>query len=92
MISSITGRGRLSFMVFKKRFMAKVFIDFMRRLVRSAGRKVYLIVDGHPVHKSAQTARWLERHAEQIRPIPLSAYSPDLNPDEFLMGILRFGF
>jgi transposase len=30
MISSITGRGRLSFMVFKKRFTAKVFIDFMR--------------------------------------------------------------
>ena len=84
MISSITGRGRLSFMVFKQRFTSKVFIDFMRRLVRSAGRKVYLIVDGHPMHKSAETARWLARHAEQIRMILLPAYSPDLNPDEFL--------
>jgi len=84
MISSITGRGRLRFMVFKKRFTSKVFIDFMRRLVRSVGRKVYLIVDGHPVHKSAETARWLARHGEQIRMILLPAYSPDLNPDEFL--------
>lgn len=84
MISSITGRGRLRFMVFKKRFTSAVFIDFMRRLVRSVGRKVYLIVDGHPAHKSAQTKRWLARHAEQIRLILLPAYSPDLNPDEFL--------
>ena len=83
-ISSITGRGRLSFMVFKKHFTSKVFIEFMRRLVRSVGRKVYLIVDGHPVHKSAETARWLKRHGEQIRMILLPAYSPDLNPDEFL--------
>jgi transposase len=84
MISSITGRGRLSFMVFKRRFTSDVFIDFMRRLARSVGRKVCLIVDGHPVHRSAKTARWLARHAEQIRMILLPAYSPELNPDEFL--------
>jgi len=84
MISSITNRGTLRFMVFKQRFTTAVFIDFMRRLVRSAGRKVYLIVDGHPVHKSAAAARWLKAHAEQIRLILLPGYSPDLNPDEFL--------
>ena len=84
MISSITGRGHLRFMVFKKRFTSKVFIGFMRRLVRSVDRKVYLIVDGHPVHKSSETARWLARHDKQIRLIFLPAYSPDLNPDEFL--------
>lgn len=84
MISSITNRGTLRFMVFKQRFTTAVFIDFMRRLVRSAGRKVYLIVDGHPVHKSAAAAKWLDEHAEQIRLILLPGYSPDLNPDEFL--------
>ena len=84
MISSITGRGRLRFMVFKKRFTAEVFIAFMRRLVRSVGRKVYLIVDGHPVHKSVKVAAWLARHRRQIRMIMLPAYSPELNPDEFL--------
>lgn len=84
MISSISGRGQLRFMVFKSRFNSPVFIDFMRRLVRSVGRKVYLIVDGHPVHQSAETARWLARHEAQIRMILLPPYSPDLNPDEFL--------
>jgi transposase len=84
MISAITGRGRLRFMVFKRRFTAAVFIEFMRRLGRAAGRKVYLIVDGHPVHKSQQVREWLGRHEDQIRLILLPAYSPDLNPDEFL--------
>ena len=84
MISTVTGRGVLRFMVFKQRFTADVFISFMRRLIRSANRKVYLIVDGHPVHKSRKVKKWLASHEEQIRMILLPAYSPDLNPDEFL--------
>jgi transposase len=84
MISSITNRGTLRFMVFKQRFTAAVFIDFMRRLIRSVGRKVYFIVDGHPVHKSAKVKRWLADRPDQIRLFLLPAYSPDLNPDEFL--------
>ena len=50
----------------------------------SAGRRVYLIVDEHPVHKSAEVQRWLQKHRKQIRMILLPTYSPDLNPDEFL--------
>lgn len=84
MISSITGRGTLRFMVFKQRFTTAIFIEFMRRLTLSTGRKVYLIVDGHPVHKSRRVARWVERHPDKIRLIRMPAYSPDLNPDEFL--------
>lgn len=84
MISTLTNQGTLRFMVFKRRFRAEVFIKFLRRLVRSAGRKVYLIVDEHPVHKSAEVKRWLEKHKGQIRMILLPTYSPDLNPDEFL--------
>lgn len=84
MISSITGRGALRFMVFKHRFTADVFIEFMRRLIKSAGRKVYLIVDGHPAHKARKVKEWLAEREDQIRVILLPAYSPDMNPDEFL--------
>ena len=85
-ISAISNRGTLRFMVFKRSFTAPLFIDFLSRLVRSARRMVYLIVDGHPVHKSAAVARWLarEENRARIRLILLPAYSPDLNPDEFL--------
>jgi len=84
MISSITNRGTLRFMVFQKRFTASVFIDFLTRLVRQSGRKVLLIVDGHPVHRSARVKRWLAAHAEAIRLHYLPGYSPELNPDEYL--------
>ena len=87
MISAITNRGRLAFMIFRQRFTAPVFLNFLRRLVRSrqkAKRKVYLIADGHPVHKSRAVTRWLENHAAQIRIFWLPAYSPELNPDELL--------
>ena len=84
MISSITGRGTLRFMVFKHRFNADVFIEFMRRLIKSAGRKVFLIVEGHPAHKARKIKQWLAEHEDQIRLILLPAYSPDMNPDEFL--------
>jgi transposase len=84
MISTITNRGQLSFMVFRERFTSEVFLRFLRRLIRQAGRKVFLIVDGHPVHRSKRVAIWLEQHADRIRLYRLPGYSPDLNPDELL--------
>ncbi len=84
MISTVTNQGRLTFMVFKKRFTADVMIQFLRRLVRQAKRKVFLIVDGHPVHRSRKVKRWVEEHKQQIRLVQLPGYSPDLNPDELL--------
>jgi transposase len=84
MMSTITNRGELSFMVFKENFNGAVFIKFVRRLLRLRKRKVLLIVDRHPVHLSAEVKRWLARHAERMELFFLPGYSPDLNPDEFL--------
>lgn len=84
MMSTVTNRGTLSFMVFTERFTAKVMLTFLKRLVRHAGRKVYLIVDGHPVHTSSKVKRWLAANADRIEMFLLPSYSPDLNPDEFL--------
>lgn len=83
-MSTVTNRGTLSFMVFTERFTTKVMLRFLKRLVRHAGRKVFLIVDGHPVHKAAKVKRWLAEHEDQIEMFFLPPYSPDLNPDEFL--------
>lgn len=84
MLSTVTNLGKLAFMVFTKRFTADVMIAFLRRLVRHADRKVFLIVDRHPVHRSKKVTRWLEQHAASIRMFFLPAYSPELNPDELL--------
>lgn len=83
-ISAISNRGRLSFMVFTGRFNAKLFIDFMKRLIRQLGRKLFLIVDGHPVHRARAVKDWLVGHADEIALYHLPPYSPELNPDELL--------
>ena len=84
MISTITNRGTLRFMVFRKQFNADVFLIFLRRLIKSAGRKVYLIVDRYSVHRAGKVKKWLEKHKEQMEIFYLPAYSPELNPDEML--------
>ena len=84
MISAITNQGNLSFMVFKDRFNTDVFLEFLRRLLRQIQRKIFLIVDSHPVHRALKVRNWIEKHARQISLFYLPGYSPELNPDELL--------
>lgn len=83
-ISAITNRGHLGFMVFKERFTAPVFIRFLRKLIKQAARRVYLIVDNHPVHRSRLVREWVAGHRHKIKLFFLPGYSPELNPDEML--------
>jgi transposase len=84
MVSIISNRGELAFMVFTERFTTRVFLRFLERVIRHVKRKVILIVDGHRVHKSKKLKAWLELHASRIEIVFLPAYSPELNPDEML--------
>jgi transposase len=77
-------------MVFEERFTTSVFLIFLNRLVKTeAGRKVYLIVDRHSVHKSKAVQKWLDTHAEKLSLFPLPPYSPEVNPDELLNRDLK---
>ena len=83
-ISAITNQGSLRFMAFRGRFLTDLFLNFLERLVKDVGRKLYLIVDSHPVHKAQRVTRWLQDNEEHIRLFFLPTYSPELNPDEML--------
>jgi transposase len=83
-ISTITNQGHLRFMVFTGTFTGKVMIEFLRRLLRQATKKVVLIYDRHPVHRGAAVQGWLRKHAGQIQAEPLPTYSPNRNPGEYL--------
>jgi transposase len=84
MISAISNQG-LRFRLFTGSFTGAVFIDFLGRLLRDCGgRKVHLIVDGHPVHRAKLVSAWVGRHAERIELHFLPGYSPELNPVELL--------
>jgi transposase len=84
MLSAITNRGDVAFMVFKGKFSASVFVRFLKRLVKQTKKKSFLIVDGHPVHRSRAVKTWLRANRARLRLFYLPAYSPDLNPDEML--------
>jgi transposase len=84
MISAISNLGQMYFKVFTERFTTKVFIDFLRRLVLQIDRPIYLIIDGHPVHRSNAVKDWVSQQDGKIRLITLPGYSPELNPDEMV--------
>lgn len=84
MISAITNRGQLAFMVFQGKFDARLFIRFMQRLLKQVTGKLYLIVDGHPVHRSGDAREFVSANAARLRLIRLPGYCPELNPDELL--------
>ena len=71
MISAITNKGALAFMVFQGKFTAPVFVTFLQRLLKQVVGTIYLIVDGHPVHKSRN------RHALCSHPLVAAAADSD---------------
>lgn len=89
MISAISNNGRTRFMIYRKTMTARVLIEFMSRLIRDAGRKVYLILDNLKVHRSSVVRAWLAAHQSEIEVYYLPPYSPELNPDEYLNGALK---
>jgi transposase len=62
----------------------------MSRVVKGSGHKVFLILDTLRVHHSKLVKTWLEDNKEQIAVFYLPSYSPELNPDEYLNGDLKY--
>jgi len=91
MISSITNQGKVRFMIYEDTMDAAMLIRFMERLIKDAGRKVFLILDNLRVHHAKLVKEWLVEHSEQIEVFHLPAYSPELNPDEYLNCDLKAG-
>jgi len=85
MIAAISNTGTLRFRVFEQRFTGPLFLDFLKRLVRdNQGRKVVLIVDGHPAHRARIVRDWVAAHPALIELHFLPGYAPELNPAEML--------
>jgi transposase len=89
MISAVSNRGLMRFMLYEGALNADRFLAFLRRLVRDAGRKVVLIVDNLKVHKAGKVKAWVESHAHEIELCYLPSYAPDHNPSEYLNNDLK---
>ncbi|WP_203217850.1 IS630 family transposase [Nocardia terpenica] len=89
-MSAISPRGDMRFTVFAGRFDTTEFLTFCKRLIAGYnGTKIFLVLDGHPVHRSKATKVWMAEHAEQIELHHLPPYAPHLNPDELVNADLK---
>ena len=91
LISSITNQGKVRFMIYNNRMNADTLIKFLRRLIKNADRKIFLILDNLRVHHSYRVRDWLAEHVDEIEVFFLPSYSPELNPDEYLNCDLKAG-
>lgn len=84
MISAISNRGHLQFMIIDGRFNGEVFIEFLKRMIRYSNQKIYFVTDGHPAHKTKKLNEWLDENKKRIEVFFLPPYSPELNPQEYV--------
>jgi len=89
MISAISPKGQMRFMVVAGKVASAQFCAFLRRLMRGAQRPVFLIVDGHPVHRSVKVKTLVESFKGKLELFHLPPYSPELNPDEWVWNDLK---
>ena len=89
-ISAITNQGTVRFMTYHETMTVKVLLKFFKRLIKDAKSKVFLILDNLRVHHAHLVRDWLEHHKDEIEVYYLPSYSPEMNPDEYLNGDLKY--
>ena len=84
MISAVSNRGLMRFMLYDGALDVARFVTFLRRLIKDAAQKVFLIVDNLKVHHAKKVKAWAADHRHAIELFYLPAYAPEHNPDEYL--------
>lgn len=82
MISAVSPRGDFRFMLHDGSVNAEVFKEFLKRLLIGADGPVFLVVDGHPIHKAKLIKEFVAAQDGMLKLFYLPPYSPQLNPDE----------
>ena len=82
MISAVSTQGEFRFMLHEGSVDAKVFLEFLKRLMINAEKPVFLIVDGHSIHKAKRVKSYVDGLEGKLKLFYLPPYSPHLSPDE----------
>ncbi len=89
--ASLSNQGTVRFMLYTSKLTEAILLKFLNRLIAKRTRKLFWIVDQHPVHRGQQVQQWLTQHQKQIELFYLPSYSPELNPTEYLNGDVKQG-
>jgi transposase len=82
MVSAISNKGHLEFMILDGTFNGGVFLEFLAQLIKHKQQKIFLVVDGHSAHKTKAINAWLKENKNRIELFFLPPYSPELNAQE----------
>jgi transposase len=88
-ITAIITEGTVRFMTYKGSLDAAMFLVFLTRLIEGMSRKVFLIADRLQAHKTPEVLAWIEAHRDRIEVFFLPAYSPEMNPVEYLNNDMK---
>ena len=89
LISAVSARGEMRFMGVDGKLNAQRFVEFLKRLLHNAENPVFLVVDGHPVHRSGVVRRFIDQSEGMLELYFLPGYSPELNPSEHVWSQLK---
>jgi hypothetical protein len=63
-------------------FTLEVYIDFVTRLLLTEDGPIFLIADGHPIHRAEAVEQLAVQSDGRLHMFQLPPYSSDLNRDE----------
>ncbi|MDD5205030.1 MAG: IS630 family transposase [Desulfobacterales bacterium] len=89
LVSAVSPQGEMRFMTVQGTMKATVFVEFLKRLLHNADRPVFLIIDGHPAHRSGPVSKYVASTDGMLHLFFLPGYSPELNPDEQVWNDLK---
>jgi len=89
MLSAVNAQGMFRFMIVEGSVNATVFREFLKRLITGMTRKIFLIVDGHSMHKAKLVQRFVAENSAAIEIFILPPYAPELNPDELAWAHIK---
>lgn len=91
MISTVTNQGQVEFMIYSGTMNSDRLIVFLKQLIKTKRKKIFLILDNLRVHHSNLVKEWVEENKDKIELFFLPPYSPEKNPDEYLNCDLKYG-
>lgn len=88
-VSAVTESGKFWYDVYSGSMNATRFVEVLKKMLRWRKRPLYLVVDGHPAHRSKMVKQLVVESEGMLELHFLPGYAPDLNPDEFVWNYLK---
>jgi len=88
-ISALSHKGGFWYMVYTGRFNSSKFIECLKNFMRYRRNPVFIILDGHPVHKAKAVEKYIDGLKGKLEMYLLPPYAPELNPDELVWNQMR---